>query len=75
MKEGFNDKHNDSDENVKTVVKKWHKEESKEFYDAGIQALIWRRSIPILRSRDVIHRGLALFLCMIYALELVIILY
>ena len=36
MTEGLRDKHYASDEEVKTVVMKWLKEQSREFYKAGI---------------------------------------
>ena len=48
---------------MKTAVKKWLKEQSTEFYEAGIHALIqsWNiaieRTVTMLRSRDVVHRG------------------
>ena len=49
MKEG---KHYSSDEEVKSVVKKWLKGQSTEFYGAGIHALILRWNIAIERNGD-----------------------
>ena len=39
-----------SDEEVKSVGKKWFKEQSTEFYGAGIYALIRRWNIAIERN-------------------------
>ena len=58
---------------------KWLKEQSIEFYEAGIQALIWmwnmlmKDFVTMLRSRDVIYKGPASFWCMIHVPVLVII--
>ena len=50
MKEDLRIKNDSSDEEVKSVVKKWLKEESREFYRAGIHALIQRWNIAIERN-------------------------
>ena len=50
MKEGLRGKYYASDEEVKTAVMKWQKEQSKGFYEAGIDALIRRWSIAIERN-------------------------
>ena len=42
MKESLRGKHYENDEEVKTAVKKWLCEQSPEFYEAGIHALIRR---------------------------------
>ena len=48
MKEGLRGKHYTNDEEVEnTVIKKWLKEQSKEFYEARIHALIQRWNIAI----------------------------
>ena len=47
MKEGLRGKHYSSVEEVKSAVKKWLKEQSTEFYGAGINALIRRSNIVI----------------------------
>ena len=54
MKESLRGKHYASDEEVKTAVMKWLKEQSIEFYETfkgGI--LLLREMVPMLRSRDV----------------------
>ena len=51
MKEGLRGKHYSSDEEVKSVVKKWLKEQSTEFYGAGIHALIASE-----RNRDYVKK-------------------
>ena len=56
MKEGLRDKHYASNEEVKTAVKKWHKEQSTEFYEAGIHALIQRWNIAIERNGDYVEK-------------------
>ena len=55
MKEGLGSKHYSSDEEVKSVVKKWLKEQSTEFYGAGIHALIQRWNIAIERNGDYVE--------------------
>ena len=50
MKEGLRSKHYASDEEVKTAVKKWPKEQ------AGIHALIRRWNIAIERNRDYVEK-------------------
>ena len=45
MKEGFRGKYYASDVEVKTAVMKWLKEQSTEFNEAEIHALIWRWNI------------------------------
>ena len=44
--------HYSSDEEVKSLVKKWLKEQSTVFYGAEIQALIRRWNIAIERNGD-----------------------
>ena len=62
MKEGLIGKLYTSDEEVKTTVMLWRKEQSSEFYELGIHAPIRRENIAIeknvdyVRSRDGIHR-------------------
>ena len=51
MKKGLRGKHYTSDE-VKTVVMKWLKEQSREFYEAGIHSLIQGWNIAIERNGD-----------------------
>ena len=67
------------DEEGKTAVMKWFKEQSTEFYKVGYmlsfedgKLLLWE-TLTMLRSRDVIHRGQASFWCMIHVLVSVII--
>ena len=55
MKEGLRGKHYSIDEEVKSVVKKWLKEQSTEFYGAGIHALIRRWNIAIERNSDYVE--------------------
>ena len=52
MKEGLRSKHYANDEEVKTAVMKWLKEQWTEFYEAGIHSLIQRRNITIERNGD-----------------------
>ena len=47
MKEALKGKRYSSDEKVKTAVMKWPKEQSTEFYEIGIHALIRRWDIAI----------------------------
>ena len=54
MKEGLRGQHA-SDEKVKTVVGKWLREQSTEFYEAGIHALICRRNVAIERNGDYVE--------------------
>ena len=49
-------KHYASDEEVKTAELKWLKEQSKEFYEAEIHALIRRWNIAIGRNRDYVEK-------------------
>ena len=56
MKEGLRSKHYSSDEKVKSVVKKWLKEQSTEFYGAGIQAVIRKWNIAIERNGDYVEK-------------------
>ena len=46
------DKHYASDKEVKSVLMKWIKEESTEFYKAEVYALIRRRDIATERNGD-----------------------
>ena len=52
IKECVRGEHYASDEEVKTVVIKWLKEQSIEFHGAGIYALIQRWNITIERNSD-----------------------
>ena len=54
--DGLRGKHYSSDEEVKYVVKKGLKEESTEFYRAGIHALIRRWIIAIERNSDYVEK-------------------
>ena len=56
MKEGLKGKHCASDEEVKTAVMKWFKEQSTKFYVAGIHVLIRRWSIAIERNCDYVEK-------------------
>ena len=56
MKEGLRGKNYYSNEEVKSVVKKWLKEQSIEFYGAGIHALIQRLNIAIERNGDYVEK-------------------
>ena len=56
MKEGLRGKHYPSDEEVKSAVKKWLKEQSREFYEAGIHALIRRWNIAVERNGDYVEK-------------------
>ena len=56
MKEGLGGKHDSSDKKVKSVVKKWLKEQSTEFYGAGIHALIRRWNIAIEKNAEYVEK-------------------
>ena len=56
MKEGLRGKYYSSDEEVKSVVKEWLKEQLTEFDGAGIHALIWRWNIAIERNGDYVEK-------------------
>ena len=56
IKLGLRSKHYASDEEVKTAVMKWLKEQSTEFYEAGIDALIQRWNIDIERNSDYVEK-------------------
>ena len=45
-----------SDEEVKTAVMKWLKEQSTEFYKTEIHALIRRENIAIMRNSDYVEK-------------------
>ena len=63
-KEGLRGKHYSSDEEVKTAVKKWLKEQSTKFYgafDGAYGGTLLLRETGTMISRDVIHRGPASF--------------
>ena len=53
MKDGLRGKHY---EEVKTAVMKLLEEQSKEFYNAVIIALIWRWNIAIERNGDYVEK-------------------
>ena len=63
MNNGFRGKHYARDEEVKTAMMKWLKEQSTEFYKEEIHVLIrkWniaiesREIVTLLRSKDGIH--------------------
>ena len=52
MKEGLVAKHYASDEEIKPAVMKWLKEQSTEFYEAVIYAIIPKWCIAIVRNCD-----------------------
>ena len=57
MKEGLRGKIYASDEEGKTaVMRKWLKEQSTKFYEAGIHALIWRLNIAIEKNGDYVEK-------------------
>ena len=56
MKEGFRGKNYASDKKVKTVVIKRLKEQSTEFYVAGIYAFFQRRKLLIERNGDNVEK-------------------
>ena len=56
MKEGLRGKHYAYDEEVKTAVMKWLREQSTEFYEAGIHALIWRWNSATERNGDYVEK-------------------
>ena len=56
MKESLKGKRYSSDEEVKSLVKKWLKEQSTELYGAGIHALIRRWNIAIERNSDYLEK-------------------
>ena len=56
MKELLRGKHYENDEKVKTAVKKWLCEQSPEFYEAGIHALVRRWNSAIERGGDYVEK-------------------
>ena len=56
LREGLRGKHYACDGEVKTSVMKWLKEQSTEFYEAGIYALIHRWNITIERNGDIVEK-------------------
>ena len=56
MKENLKGKYYASDEEVKTTVMKWLKEQLTEFYVARIHTLIRRRKITIERNGDYVEK-------------------
>ena len=56
MKEGLRGKHYHSDEGVKSVGKKWLKEQSTKLYGAGIHTLIQRWNIANERNSDYVEK-------------------
>ena len=56
MKEGLRGKHYASNEEVKIAVIKWLKEQSTEFYEARIHALIQKWNIVIERNGDYVKK-------------------
>ena len=55
MKVGLRAKHYTSDEEVKTAVMKWLKEQLTEFYEVGIHDLIRSWNVAIDRNGDYIE--------------------
>ena len=71
MKEGLKGKHYVSDEEVKTAVIKWLKEQSiilRQRYVLSFKGgiLLLRETVTMLMSRDVVNRGPASFWCVIH---------
>ena len=56
MKDGLGGKTYANDEEVKFIVMKWLKEQSAEFYDAEIHALILGWNIAIERNGDCVEK-------------------
>ena len=56
MKEDLKSKQYANDEEVKTAVMKWLKEQPTEFYVAGINTLIRRWNITIKRNGDYVEK-------------------
>ena len=56
MKESLRGKQHASDKEVRTAVMKWLKEQSTEFYAAGIHALIRMWNIAIERNDDYVEK-------------------
>ena len=56
MKEGLRGKYYASDEEIKTTVIKWLKEQPTEFYKVGIHILIQRWNISIEKNGDYVER-------------------
>ena len=56
MKEVLRGKHYTCGEKVKTAAMKWLKEQSTEFYKAGVHVLIRRLNIAIERYCDYVER-------------------
>ena len=56
MKEGLRGKYYSSDDEEKSVVKKWLKEQSTIFYGTGIHALIRKWNIVIERNGDYVEK-------------------
>ena len=56
MKESLRGKHYASNEEVKTAMMEWLKEQSTEFYEACIHSLIWKWNIAIERNGDYVEK-------------------
>ena len=56
IKEGLRGKHYTIDEEVKTAVMKWLKEQWTEFYEADVHALIRRWNIVCERNGDYVEK-------------------
>ena len=56
MKEGLRSKHYASDEELKTAVMRWLKEQSTEFQKAVVHAPIWRWNIAIAINNDYVEK-------------------
>ena len=56
MKEGLKGQHYARDEEMKVERMKWLKEQSTKFYEAGINALIWRWNITMERNCDYVDK-------------------
>ena len=56
MKVGLRGKHYVSEKEMKTAEIKWLKEQSTEFYKAGVHALIWSWNVVIERNGDYVEK-------------------
>ena len=56
VKKGLRGKHYACDKEGKTAMIKWLKEQSTEFYEAGIHTLIRRWNIAIERNGDYVEK-------------------
>ena len=56
MKEALRGDWYSTDEEVKTAVKKWLRDQNAEFYEAGIQALLRRWTVAVERDGDYVEK-------------------